>query len=91
MKRYEHTKAETRIKAALSKMPYGGLSEILASARRIGFHDGVPAPIDLEDVGAYLEVLGQTLGRIAAKHDVEHKHLMQLEADIAAVRRVFGR
>lgn len=91
MKRYEHTKAETRIKTALSKMPYGGLSEMSASSQRIGFHDGVPAPIDLEDVGAYLEVLSVTLGRITAKHDAEHKQLVQLEADIAAVRRVFRR
>lgn len=90
MSRYQHTPAEVRIRAALSQMPYGGLSNIHTISRRVGFRDGEPAPIDLDDIGAYLEAMACELKRIADYHDIGERERAQLKADVAAVRRLFG-
>lgn len=90
MPRYQHTPEESRIRAALSTMPFGGLEDVSRYALRVGFRDGTPAPIDLDDVAAYLEALAELLGGIASKNADRKQRLEQLEADVAAVRRVFG-
>jgi len=90
MSRYQHTPAETRIRAALSQMPYGGLSTVSTASHRVGFRDGVPIPIDLDDVAAYLEALAGELKPIGDDNhqlQIEHRRLL---GDIEAVRRVFG-
>jgi hypothetical protein len=91
MTRYEHSAGERRIRAALATMPYGGGREsIAATARKVGFRGGTPTPIDLDDVGAYLEALSSALQQIAFDAQDDHERLTKLEADIAAFRRVLG-
>lgn len=88
--RYEHTKDESRIRAAMSTMPFGGTETVSARARAVGLVNGAPTPIRLSDIGAYLEALASVLGEIAERTTADRKLLTQLEADILAVRRVFG-
>ncbi len=90
MSRYQHTPAEVRIKLAMAKTPYGAIAKVHTASRRVGFRDGEPEPIDLDDVGAYLEALAGELDRISDDHAVAARKLAQFESDVAAVRRMFG-
>jgi hypothetical protein len=90
VKVYQHTEAETRIRVAISQMPYGGLQAISSVAGKVGIRDGSPGPVDLEDVGAYLEALSKTLGRIAAEQRADAAELRQLKNDVAGMRRLLG-
>lgn len=90
MSRYKITHPEARIRHTLGQMPYGALERIRQLSARVGMRDGNPAPIDLEDVAAYLEGLGELLHEVVAARNAEQDELRRLKDDIAAVRRVFG-
>jgi hypothetical protein len=91
MAKYERTKSESRIRAAMSTMPCGGASEdVSAAARRVGFRDGQPFPVSLDDVSAYLEALGEALREVLDKGASTRSELSLLQADLAAFRRILG-
>lgn len=93
MSRYKHTRDEARVRAAISSMPYGGLEPIRAAASKVGFPGhphGAPEPITLGSVADYLEALRDALARVVGEQQVRDERLRQLEADVAAVRRLLG-
>lgn len=90
MSRYRHTQAEVRIRRAMGAMPYGGLVQAHRAPDRVGFRDGMPAPMELDDIAGYLEALVETIKGVATMHDAKERRLNELEHDIAAVRRIFG-
>jgi len=88
VKRYEHTEAERRIRRALSNMPYG--VSVSAHAAKVGFRHNEPAPIELDDVAAYLEALAETLMDAARRIADERASVQQISDDFAAFRRLIG-
>lgn len=90
MSRYQHTRDEARIRAAISSMPYGGLERIRAAASKVGGDAHRPEPITLERVADYLEALRDTLAEIVQEQRLRDSELHQLKSDVAAVRRLLG-
>lgn len=90
MSRYQHSQAESRIRAALGKMPYGGRESLSSLSRHVGFRNGTPAPIEFDDLAEYLEKLGEVLDGVATEGSDRARRLAELERDLAGVRRIFG-
>ncbi len=72
--------AELRIKRALGRMPYLPLTR-----------DYYSTSADPESLARTLENFADTLSRIAEDNQKDFDRLKQLEFDLAAVRRIFGR
>lgn len=94
--RYAHTKDEQRIRAAISRMPYGALERIEKHARevgitkshKIGTHPMVP--ITLDAVASYLEALVEVLVETSKEATEIEKKARNLEIERATVRRYLG-
>lgn len=89
-KRYEHTPAERRIRAAMARMPYGGLTAIDKKARRVGFRDGEMVPITMAAIADYLDALRGVLAEETDDRVKEKNDLDDAIADLDTIKRVFG-
>lgn len=90
MSRYQRTRDEARIRAAIGAMPYGGLERIRAASNKVGLAFGHPAPVELEQIADYLEALQGRLAEIAKESQARDTELGTLRAQRDAVRQFLG-
>lgn len=84
MSKYEHTQTEARIKRAMAQMPFGGLTKVSDAASRVGNADRyTPAPVTLEAVADYLEILGEVLRAHTTQVHKDESRLRKLEDEHA--------
>jgi hypothetical protein len=81
---------DERIREALQAIPFAMQATSRMGMKAQGALLRSGKPIELVDLAPWLEAMSEVLVEHVSRCDSEHKQLLQLQHDIAGMRRLFG-